>query len=56
MGPVLHGSAITTVEAIARNVVADVTGAVAPNAGHWLLEESPRAIVEAVTRFLAGRG
>jgi pimeloyl-ACP methyl ester carboxylesterase len=33
-------------------VASDVTGAVIPNSGHWLMEEQPAATVAAVRAFL----
>ncbi|MBO9499040.1 MAG: alpha/beta hydrolase [Novosphingobium sp.] len=36
----------------ARYFAADVTGAVIPEAGHWLMEEQPDATVKTVTGFL----
>ena len=37
---------------IVRLVATDVTGAVIPNSGHWLIEEQPAATVAAVRAFL----
>lgn len=36
-----------------RFVASDVTGAVIPHSGHWLMEEQPRATVAAITGFLS---
>ena len=33
-------------------VASDVTGAVIPNSGHWLMEEQPAAMVAAIRTFL----
>jgi hypothetical protein len=38
-----------------RNVAADVTGAVVPGSGHWLMEESPTATVTLIRDFLKGQ-
>jgi pimeloyl-ACP methyl ester carboxylesterase len=35
-----------------RFVATDVTGAVVPNSGHWLMEEQPAATIETVRAFL----
>jgi pimeloyl-ACP methyl ester carboxylesterase len=35
-----------------RFVASDVTGLVIPNSGHWLMEEQPKATVEAIRKFL----
>jgi pimeloyl-ACP methyl ester carboxylesterase len=35
-----------------RNAAVDVTEVVIPNAGHWLMEESPTETVMAVRQFL----
>ena len=35
-----------------RYVATDVTSAVIPNSGHWLMEEQPSATIEAVGGFL----
>jgi pimeloyl-ACP methyl ester carboxylesterase len=37
---------------ILRFVATDVTAAVVPNSGHWLMEEQPTATVAAVRAFL----
>ena len=37
---------------VMRNAASNVTEAVVPNAGHWLMEESPVATVTLVDRFL----
>ena len=37
-----------------RFVATNVTGAVIPNSGHWLMEEQPAATVGAVRAFLLG--
>ncbi len=41
-----------TMATVMRNAAGDVTQAVVPNAGHWLMEESPDATVALVERFL----
>jgi len=41
-----------TMAEVMRNAATDVTGAVVPNAGHWLMEENPDAIVKLVSSFL----
>ena len=35
-----------------RFVAADVTSAVIPNSGHWLMEEQPATTVAAIRAFL----
>jgi len=40
---------------VMRNAATDVTELVVPNAGHWLMEEAPSAIITAVRAFLSGR-
>jgi pimeloyl-ACP methyl ester carboxylesterase len=35
-----------------RSVATDVTSAVIPNSGHWLMEEQPAATVAAIIAFL----
>ena len=35
-----------------RFVATNVTGAVIPNSGHWLMEEQPAATVAAIRAFL----
>ncbi len=40
---------------VMRNAATDVTELVIPDAGHWLMEEQPRATVTAIRRFLDGR-
>jgi len=37
---------------VMRNAATDVTEKVIPNAGHWLMEEAPDAIVESVLAFV----
>jgi pimeloyl-ACP methyl ester carboxylesterase len=37
---------------VMRAAASNVTGAVVPNAGHWLMEENPAATVKLVTDFL----
>ena len=37
---------------VLRVVASDVTGAVIPNSGHWLMEEQPAATVAAIKAFL----
>lgn len=39
--------------AVMRNAAVDVTELVIPNAGHWLMEEQPTAMIAAVRAFLA---
>jgi len=43
----------TQMAEIMRLVATDVTGAVIPNSGHWLMEEQPAAVVAAISAFLA---
>jgi pimeloyl-ACP methyl ester carboxylesterase len=38
---------------VMRNAATDVTELVVPNAGHWLMEEAPSAVVKAVRSFLS---
>jgi pimeloyl-ACP methyl ester carboxylesterase len=33
-------------------VANDVTGAIVPHSGHWIMEENPRATVQIVTEFI----
>jgi pimeloyl-ACP methyl ester carboxylesterase len=40
---------------VMRAAASDVTGAVVPDAGHWLMEEQPAAVVSLVADFLDGR-
>ena len=40
---------------VMRNVASDVREAVVPGAGHWLMEESPRATVALIETFLMDR-
>jgi pimeloyl-ACP methyl ester carboxylesterase len=40
---------------VMRNAATDVTEVVVPNAGHWLMEESPEATVRAIRQFLDRR-
>jgi len=35
-----------------RFVAVDVTGAIVPSSGHWVMEENPQATVKLVTTFL----
>ncbi|WP_305825570.1 alpha/beta fold hydrolase [Massilia brevitalea] len=42
----------TTMAEVMRNAATNVTGAVVPNAGHWLMEENPDATVKLVSGFL----
>jgi pimeloyl-ACP methyl ester carboxylesterase len=42
----------STMETMMRNAATNVQGAVVPNAGHWLMEESPDATMKLVTNFL----
>lgn len=44
-----------TQAAVMRNVASDVREAVIPNAGHWLMEESPAQTIELVENFLKGQ-
>jgi pimeloyl-ACP methyl ester carboxylesterase len=39
---------------VMRNVAVDVTGAVVPGSGHWLMEENPTATVTLIRDFLKG--
>ena len=41
-----------TMAVVMRNAAGNVTEAVVPNAGHWLMEESPEATIALVDRFL----
>jgi len=41
-----------TMEAVTRFAATDVRGAVIPNAGHWLMEEQPKATVAVIADFL----
>jgi pimeloyl-ACP methyl ester carboxylesterase len=41
-----------TMATVMRATASNVTGAVIPDAGHWLMEEQPRATIAAVTGFL----
>ena len=41
-----------TMAEVMRNAATDVQEAVVPNAGHWLMEESPDATTTLITRFL----
>jgi len=41
-----------TMAEVMRNAATDVTGAVVPGAGHWLMEENPDATVKLVSGFL----
>jgi pimeloyl-ACP methyl ester carboxylesterase len=45
-----------TMAAIMREAASDVTEAVIPDAGHWLMEEEPDATVAAVRAFLDAQG
>jgi pimeloyl-ACP methyl ester carboxylesterase len=38
-----------------RSVASDVREAVVPNAGHWLMEESPAFTIRLIQDFLAGK-
>ncbi|WP_116092106.1 alpha/beta fold hydrolase [Sphingomonas crusticola] len=42
----------TTMAAVMRFAATDVTGAVVPNSGHWLMEEQPAATIKLVSAFL----
>ncbi|MBZ9756223.1 alpha/beta hydrolase [Mesorhizobium sp. ESP6-5] len=46
-------SAGTTQADILRLVASDVTGAIVPASGHWIMEENPDATVTLITDFLA---
>jgi len=46
-------SAGTTQADILRFVAADVTGAIVPASGHWIMEENPDATVKLITDFLS---
>lgn len=37
---------------VLRVVATNVTGAIVPNSGHWIMEENPRATIKIVTEFL----
>ncbi len=41
-----------TMAVVAKAAFSNVQGAVIPNAGHWVMEENPKATVAAVTAFL----
>lgn len=43
----------TTMAAVMRAVATDVTEAVVPNAGHWLMEENPAATIKLLYNFLS---
>ena len=45
----------TTMAEVMRNAATNVTGAVVPGAGHWLMEESPDATVKLVSGFLEAK-
>ena len=36
-----------------RFVASDVTGAIVPDSGHWIMEENPQATVTLVSGFIA---
>jgi pimeloyl-ACP methyl ester carboxylesterase len=38
-----------------RFVASEVTSAVIPNSGHWLMEEQPKATIAAIVAFLNKR-
>jgi hypothetical protein len=40
---------------VMRNVAVDVTGAVVPGSGHWLMEENRTATVTLIRDFLKGQ-
>ena len=42
----------TTMETVARAAASNVQGAVIPGAGHWLMEEQPKATVAVIADFL----
>ncbi|MER9843460.1 alpha/beta hydrolase [Mesorhizobium australicum] len=46
-------SAGTTQADVLRFVASDVTGAIVPASGHWIMEENPDATVRLITDFLA---
>ncbi|TGV76837.1 alpha/beta hydrolase, partial [Mesorhizobium sp. M2D.F.Ca.ET.145.01.1.1] len=46
-------SAGTSQADILRLVATDVTGAVVPASGHWIMEENPDATVKLITDFLS---
>ena len=49
------GKSFGAMEAVVmRNAASDVTELVIPDAGHWLMEESPAATVTAIRHFLEG--
>jgi pimeloyl-ACP methyl ester carboxylesterase len=35
-----------------RFVAGNVTGAIVPDSGHWIMEENPRATIKLITEFL----
>lgn len=43
-----------TMAAIMRSAADDVTELAIPDSGHWLMEEQPRATVDAIAEFLEG--
>ncbi|MEA2764400.1 MAG: hypothetical protein QOK07_804 [Gemmatimonadaceae bacterium] len=45
----------TTMATTMRNVATDVTGAVIPEAGHWIMEENPAPAVALITDFLSDK-
>jgi pimeloyl-ACP methyl ester carboxylesterase len=44
-----------TMAEVMRAAAIDVTGAVVPDSGHWLMEEQPAAVVSLIADFLDGR-
>ena len=42
----------TTMETVIRSAATNVQGAVIPGAGHWLMEEQPKATVAVIVNFL----
>lgn len=45
----------TTMATSMRNVAVDVTGAVVPDAGHWIMEENPAPVVDLIHDFLSSK-
>jgi len=45
----------TMMAASMRNVATDVTGAVIPEAGHWIMEENPEPAVALISAFLSDK-
>jgi pimeloyl-ACP methyl ester carboxylesterase len=38
---------------VLRFVASNVTGAIVPNSGHWIMEENPQATIKIVMEFLS---